>query len=305
MLNRWFGIISISLVLLANGALFWRHVIPHMLVGEPPNLVANKLAEGDVRYTQVGIYNSGDVLIGRSFAVIDRALNSVTLRSLSILEPTRLPNGLQTIPIAVHTVIDYQAEGNPDELEIEILGLNFPATLRGEYFSGDFPCQWEFAGQSGSFLVDSELLHTLRDAIRPFDRLPGLYEGQTWEVGIFNPFSRVFNMSQSALDFDSIIVEVVGTEEIEHPHTAEMVTAFRVEAPQVVAWVSQDGQVLRQSVQLPILGQLTVIDEPFDEEAYSRAQRDWLQNRSSEPPPEEPMVDMDYEALDALIQDQL
>lgn len=303
MVNRWFGIVSITLALVANGALFWKHIVPHLLAGEPPMVAANELAEGDVRRIQVGIYNAGDVLIGRSWAIMDRAVDMVTLESLSVLEPTRLPNGMQTIPLAIHSEIDYQADGPPDELAIEILGLDFPARLRGEYFSGDFPCRWEFAGQSGSFLVDTELLHTLRDSIRPFDRLPGLYEGQSWEIGIFDPFSRVFDMSQAGLDFDKMMVEVVGKETITHPHNGEDVDAFRVEAPQVVAWVAPDGQVLRQSVYLPILGQLSVVDEPFDQEAYMQAVRRWLQNRQPDVYPE--AYEEAFEALMGHFQDEV
>ena len=297
MVNRWFGIVSITLALLANGALFWRHVLPHMLVGEPPLVPADAIEVGDIHRIQVGIYNAGDVLIGRSWAVLDRAGQTVTLESLSVLEPTRLPNGMPTIPLAVHSEIDYQADGPPDALNIEILGLDFPARLTGENFSGDFPCKWEFAGQSGSFLVDSDLLHTLRDSLRPFDRLPGLYEGQTWKVGVFDPFSKVFNMSQSSLTFDEMLVEVVGKETILHPHTHEEVEVFRVEANQVVAWVAPDGKVLKQSVYLPILGQLTVVDEPFDDEAYSKAIRRWLQKQTPNVYPESEGYEEAYEAI--------
>jgi hypothetical protein len=287
MVNRWIGILSILLALIANGALFWRHVVPHLMAGEPPTVPADGLKEGEVRQIQVGVYNADHILIGRSWTVADRSSLIVTVRSLTVLEPTRLPNGMETIPLAINSVIDFHAEGHPEEMKIEILGLGFNALLRGEYFSGNFPCRWEFGGQSGSFLVDSELLHTMRDTVRPFDRLPGLYVGQSWEVGLFDPFSKIFKLRQSGLGIEKMLVEVVGREEIVHPHSGELVKAFRVEAPQVTAWVEPDGRVLRQEVRLPILGKLSVVDEPFDERAYIQALQTWTGKNHFWIPPEE------------------
>ncbi len=62
----------------------------------------------------------------------------------------------------------------------------------------------------------------------------------------------------------SVLVRVTGTESIEH--NGRVVEAFRVEADRAVAWVTSDGRVLRQEVDLPLLGRLTLIDEPFDQQ---------------------------------------
>jgi hypothetical protein len=41
------------------------------------------------------------------------------------------------------------------------------------------------------------------------------------------------------------------------------------------AWVAQDGSILRQRVELPLVGKLVLRDEPFDQAAYEES-RAWV-----------------------------
>jgi hypothetical protein len=273
MVNRWIGIVSIALVLIANYKLFERHILPRYLVGEAPPTAAQTLEDGEERYVQVGIYAYGGQLIGRSWTIADRLGDATSIRSLTVLEPITI-NTVRTLPVALDMTLDFQSPDHPDELRIEILGLGMDARLRGEYFSGDFPCEWEFGDQRGRFLVDAEVLSTLGDAVRPFDRLPGLYVGQTWQVTVFNPFQQMFDLG-GGLEIEKVLVEVTHEEPIEDPHTGEEINAFVVEAPGATAWVAPGGRVIKQAVQLPIFGRLEVVDERFDPDSFEVALRTW------------------------------
>lgn len=68
---------------------------------------------------------------------------------------------------------------------------------------------------------------------------------------------------------EPLLVRVTGTEQIQH--RGRLVEAFVVEAHRMGAWVAPGGHVLRQEVELPLLGKLILVDEPFDRDGYRRA----------------------------------
>jgi hypothetical protein len=84
------------------------------------------------------------------------------------------------------------------------------------------------------------------DALRPFDRLPGLHVGQHWDTRMINPFTGAV---------DVVRVEVKRRGFIDW--NGEAVSAFEVDqhAGPVTskAWVRLDGVILRQEVPLPLL----------------------------------------------------
>jgi hypothetical protein len=82
------------------------------------------------------------------------------------------------------------------------------------------------------------------DALRPFDRLPGLHVGQHWDTRMVNPFSGAVEV---------VRVEVLRRAIIDW--NGEAVSAFEVSqhSGTVTAktWVRLDGLILRQEVPLP------------------------------------------------------
>ena len=54
-------------------------------------------------------------------------------------------------------------------------------------------------------------------------------------------------------------------EQIEH--AGAMVQAFVLQAEKLQAWVTPEGRVIRQELELPLFGTLTLVDEPYDAEA--------------------------------------
>jgi len=95
------------------------------------------------------------------------------------------------------------------------------------------------------------------DALRPFDRLPGLHVGQRWETRMINPFTGAVEV---------VRVEVLRRDIVDW--NGEAVSAFEVvqHAGSVAArtCVRLDGMILRQEVPLPFFKMILerIPDEP-------------------------------------------
>jgi len=270
MLNRWIGILAAAAMLVANGTIVLRDVVPLWIAGDPPPDVATALAPGEEARTQVGIYRDG-VLLGRSWTEARRALPGelVTVATTTVLDALALPGGLSTPPVRIETHVTFR-QGDPlrvDSLEFRIEGLGVPVLLKGEAMpSGEFPCQWEVGSQRGGFSLDTRAPAALGDVIRPFNRLPGLYVGRSWRLDLVDPLQQILpNLATDGLGLEPVVIRVTCTARI--THRGAPVDTFVVEGGGATAWVAADGRVLRQVVDLPLLGELELLDEPYDEAA--------------------------------------
>lgn len=273
MLNRWIGICSVILLLSVHAALIYRDLLPTWLAGSPP-VSDSDLRRHERRRIQLGIFDSRDRLVGRSWTVAELAGLTLHVESSTLLLGLQLPGGVQTPPARIDTSLLYDAQRRLDRLSIRVLGLAAGIELTGELVPPDmFPCRWRVGPLNGQFLLDADLTRALGDVIRPFDRLEGLYVGRTWLVKLFNPLGHILPTAAGAPaptpSMNAVLVRVTGRETIEH--AGEHVYCFRVDAERATAWVAPDGRVLRQVVELPLLGRLTLLDQPFDEDAYRRA----------------------------------
>lgn len=271
MINRWIGITSAALMLLANGTLVFKDLVPTWLAGDPPPNDLQLLGAGEKRYVQVGIYDERNACVGTSWTVSHVSGTLLTVHSWTLLRPLRLPGDTRTPQIRVHTVLTYQMTSGLDTLRIDVAGLPMPLTFSGEFVPpDDFPCNWRFGTQSGSFVLTADATRALGDVIRPFDRLPGLYVGQTWRLRLFDPLEHMMpRWGGMDLSGQSVLVHVTGKETIEHG--GRSVETFRVETRGAVAWADGDGRVLRQVVEVPLLGKLRLEDEEFVEEDFRAA----------------------------------
>jgi hypothetical protein len=99
--------------------------------------------------------------------------------------------------------------------------------------------------------------------IRRFDRLPNLHVGQSWRIKLLDPLALLTpDLAEADMELEPIIVQVTRTEEIEH--RGRKIETFVVEGADATAWVADDGRVLRQEVQVPLIGKLVLLDEPYD-----------------------------------------
>jgi len=170
--------------------------------------------------------------------------------------------------ILVETELTYrQDERLVDELSFRLHGLGFAVVLEGEAMpTGEFACKWRVAEERGAFLLDARAPAALGDVIRPFDRLPELRVGQTWRVRLLDRSRRssaagawpapgwTSNRSSSASP------GVSGGA----PGRGREVFVVAAENGQACAYAAPT-RVLRQVVNVPLLGRLVLEDEPFDE----------------------------------------
>jgi len=271
MLNRWIGITTVVLMLSVNALLVVRDVLPRWLAGDPPQAEIELLRPGEQRRTQVSIYNQAGQRVGRCWTLSDRSQALLRVKTQTVLYPIQLPEGVVTPRVRFDMNLTYQQDTHVERLEIDVRGFDIPINLHGGFVPpNDFPCQWQVGEQRGTFVLDADATRVLGDVIRPFDRLPALYVGQTWRLELLNPLTRLLpGLKDSPVATSSVLVRVTGTQSLEH--NGRVVETFRVEAEKAVAWVTSAGRVVRQEVDLPLLGRLTLIDEPFDEPAYKAA----------------------------------
>ncbi len=274
MFNRWIGILTAFAMILANAAIFWRDVWPNWLAGDPPPSEAFTLGQGEERLAQVGIYRADGGLVGRSWTRASRkaAGGLVIVLTTTVLEPLTLPGGLTSPRVRVETELTYRNQQNYiDELDFRMHGLPVVVHLRGEAMpDGGFPLEWQVGSQRGSAVLDSQAPAALGDVIRPFDRLPDLYVGRTWKLDLLDPLEQLMpQLKQTGLAPEAVLIRVTDRTWIEHG--GQPVEVFLVEGGGAKAWVARDGRVLRQEVNVPLLGALVLLEEPFDDDTRRAA----------------------------------
>ncbi len=284
MLNRWIGISTATLMILANAGIILRDVVPHWLPNDVPPTDAQTLAPDEWRRAQVGVYDDEGRLVGRSWTRANRKGKSdiAVTSTTTVLQRLQLPTGLRTPQVRLETDITYRVSENyVDEVDFRMYGLGLRVSLEGaSIVRREFACVWQVGPRRGEFLLDSESPAMLGDVIRPFDRLPQLYVGQTWRLKLLDPLAQVVpGLEESGIELEPLVIRVTRKETIMHRGTP--VEAFVVEGGNATAWVAADGRVLRQVVTLPLLGRLTLIDEAYNAEtladAVERVPNDWAQ----------------------------
>ncbi len=274
MVNRWIGIGLAGLMLLANVGVFLRDVMPHWIANDAPPNDAQMLAPGDERHVQFGIFDDSGARIGTSWTVGQRksANEFVTVNTTTVFGPVVLP--AFTIPrVRLDSdVVLRTTTGRVDELTFKVYGMDMPIELKCEAMAGEFACRWNVGPQTGDLLLDAELPAMLGDVIRPFDKLPDLFVGQTWRLKLIDPLKALFpQLDAAAIDIEPIVFRVTGREKI--TWRGREVEVFVVDGGGSTAYVDDDGRVLRQEVDIPLLGRLLVLDEQYDPASHDRAMK--------------------------------
>lgn len=273
-MNRWIGIATLAFMLLANASLFVRDLLPRWASGRAPAPAAARLQPNEERATQVAIYNAAGNLVGRSWTISTRTVELLKIRTITRLDALALPGHPAGRRFGVVTDLYFDSKMELSELNVNVIGLGVPVGLRGEFVPPDtFPCQWQFDTLRGTFILEGASSRALHDMTRPFEELEGLEVGQFWRVEVFNPLSSMTpGLSGADMKPESVIVRVVREETIEH--RGRPVSCHVVEAEAIQAWVAADGRVLRQTVNLPLVGTLTLVEEPYVHDLRMSAQYD-------------------------------
>lgn len=276
MINRWIGIVTAAGMIIAVSAVISRDILPRWFPDDAPPSEVHLLAPGESRMLQVGIYDDNGLNLGSSWTRSTRHSmgNIATVDTTTALHAIRLPHGASTPPVRIETSLTYRFdEAWVDEVSFRLLGLGIPVQLQGETMpTGEFACLWQVGSERGRFLLDARAPVALGDVIRPFDRLPNLYVGQSWEIDLLDPLSQIVpGMDRVGLSLEPVLMRVTRTETIVHQN--QQVEVFVVEGGDhgAVAYVADDGRVLRQEVTLPLVGRLVLLDEPYDSEALHAA----------------------------------
>lgn len=269
MWNRWIGIVFAALMLSANTALLIHDVFPAWFAGAPPVSTAFDLHRGQSIRLQTGIYDSRGARVGTNWSESlvsgEGPGERIRTKSRTHLRIGALIPNTNSADLVIRTHLTFLRRGQLEEVDLYVGGLLADFTLKGERFAeNEFPVQWTFADQRGSFMLPTNATDAIGDAIRPFHDLPGLFVGRSWRVNVVNPLAHLTGRDgPGGSTNDWILFRVTAEEEI--LHRGEFVRTFRIEAPQMRAWADEAGRVLRQEVELPLIGRLTLLDEPYEE----------------------------------------
>jgi hypothetical protein len=271
MINRWIGIAALLAMLAANSALFVRDLLPSWTVGTRPDSSIFRLKPGDEVGYHIEMYDADGQNVGDSWTLASRSTELLSVRIWTIFK--RRHFGQFEMPrIRVTTEATFDTKSRLSSLRIRATGVGTPLGLQGDLIEpNDFSCVWKMGDKESNFILPADALATVSDVTRPFDNLAGLYVGQTWRMQLFNPLASLLPALGDPAG-ESVLVRVSRKEVI--PHDGQDVETFVVDAERVRAWVAEDGRVLRQEIDLPVLGKLTLVDAPYSDEMRRKQTQD-------------------------------
>lgn len=261
-MNRAFGAIITLLWLGFMAALVQRDVLPYWFAQEPPKQL---VAQGEF---QVAIRN-GDRQIGTTWVIARSMQRLATVQSTTLLNV----HALSGIPlfsgeIGTETDLSYDESGQLSNFIFSIYGAGVPIRVSGERYAGDYAITAKLGAMTQFMSFDGQASRSLGDSLRPFTHLHGLTIGQTWRIRFLDPISL---LKGETPEFEMRLVKVTARENIKHG--GKDVLCYRVETDGTTAWADDTGRVLRQEVNIPLLGKWTMTDEKFDKAAYEDAKR--------------------------------
>lgn len=261
MANRLTGLLTLAAMLLANGVLFREEILPALLAGPAPRGDFEALDPGEQVVTQTRILDDQSEVVGRSWTQATRSEQALTIRTVTVLHGLRV-GGFDVPTFAVEMDSTWLNAQNPQEFTARLRGLELggePMIVRldAEYSFGRLAGRWQVGPIKNQFDVDASTVGQLGSTFAPFARLRGLYVGRTWRTQVFDPVNALLpGQSEGGLRMDGKLVRVTAREFVADPITNTELEAFRVESDDLVAWVDDDGSVLRATMRSPI-GTLT------------------------------------------------
>jgi hypothetical protein len=261
-----YRLMALGIVLLwlsAMTALFVRDVWPAWTAQDAPPMVRDELTRFG-REQQLGIFNAEGKRVGTAWSNVALSGGNTAIQGTVYVE------GISLVPVVlVETSTEFDTEGELDTFNLDVFGV--PATVikvHGERHGIYFPCEIQMGPLYRQANLDMAASRLIGDSLRPFSFLPTLKVGQSWRMQIIDPLSAAMGGSTR---FTSIVARVTRKETIEHG--GKSVECFVVETSpgQAKAWVGPDGRVCMQQVDVPMMGKMTVQDEPYKEHERERA----------------------------------
>ena len=261
-MRRLFDLTVVTIWVLSLAGLVWHDLRPTWTAGAPPTLVPSGGVNEPV-LMQFAIEAQRWGRLGQSWAEFWRTDTGAMARSTTLLESGPLHR-----PIRVDSHLSFGPKDHLDELKVWVYGL--PATVQVEAasYGEDFPCIIKVGQERHEFTLRQEMASAIAEVFRPFVYLKGLHVGQTWRIASINPLGSLWGESPAP---QAIVAKVVGRETIDH--LGRPTECFRVETESAAAWVDDEGRVLLQQVDVPVLGKVSIrLQDGFDEKALQKAQ---------------------------------
>jgi len=259
-MNRALGIILAGVWIIAMTAVVRRDVLPFWTAQEAPKQII------PVGEYQVGIFSDSGARVGTTWVSTagPRGIRT-TISSTTVLDLAGftgfLPVGGQLI---LTSNLTYDDAETLDQFSFRLNGPGIEVLVEGQRYIKDYACEISGAIKK-TVSLDGELSAFLGQSLRPFTHVQGLHVGQSWRIHLLDPFSLIPGRSPK---FKTQLARVTCRETI--THTGGQVACFRIETDGTIAWADDSGRILRQEVEIPLLGRFVLEDEPYDQDAMSK-----------------------------------
>lgn len=246
----------------AMGWLVHHDVLPAWTARDVPKYAIGDWLTAELQQSQARIEDRHGRRIGTAWTEYTRAGPRLSRRDVLALDDfAMLPS------IRIDVTVDFAPEGDLDEMHLKIFGAGERVELKGENYSGSMAFELFVGSNSQLFKVDAAAMGMVGDSIRPFTTLPEIAVGQSWRMNAINPVAAITGIGPKLIP---MLAKVTRREMLSHRGSA--VECFVVETERARAWVDARGLVLRQEVDLPVGGTISIVDEPFDADARKEAE---------------------------------
>ena len=257
---RFGGVFIVVFWVASMSWLVQRDIWPGLTAGQPPQAARLDLTE-TLSY-QVGLFNAYGHRIGTAWsthqpiAETAKRDDTIYIESIAGLPPT-----------LIEIDSTFLETGQLDELHLQVHGHGICIRVDGERFASMYGFNIWAGRPDEQIRIQADSAGLIGDAFRPFAALPNLQVGQSWRMQVINPLACITGLGDK---FVPLLVTVTGQERIETPD-GQTVDCLVVESSKAKAWVDPQGKVIKQRVQWPLGGAITLWDEPYDESARSDA----------------------------------
>jgi hypothetical protein len=266
--RKQFGVAVTAVWLGLMSVLVARDVVPAWRAQPMPPVDTRQLVKRVGADHQAGIYDGRGQRIGTTWSSY-LATAGLLVTNTSAFERAGMLSGC-----LLETQVRFTEEDVLDEFAMTVSGPMIQIELKGENYDPDFPCELRIGTEVHTFKLDAKTASMMSDAIRPFHALPKLEVGKSWTMQVFDLMGAI---GQRKARISPAVVKVTGKERIESG--GRMVECFVVESNRVRAWVDENGLVLVQEMDLPLIGRMVIRNEPFDDMSRRAARESLRKSR--------------------------
>lgn len=264
MANRLFGICVVLLWVSGMAGLAVRDIWPAWTAREPPPTPSGQLIERIGREHQFGIFRSSGARIGTSWTTITPdpgfSRGGAAEAGAIIDSSTYFPSVFALpFPVWVDLSVNLVGDGTLDSFVFDIEGPPTRIHAEGEAYGSKLACTFQVGLARKTFSLEASTSRLVAERFQLFSCLPELRVGQAWRMQVIDPLPA---LTSQRLEPRPILVRVTGRETIETDEGT--VEAFVVQTEGARAWIGPEGLVLRQEVDVPLLGRLTIRRETPD-----------------------------------------